>query len=155
MKKIDWNRLVPLGIDGAIVRDRMALGLGAAGLFSLSFLGRFSRAVNDLYRYRGADRFLIEGAKIVPFPELVEGVFWAFGIMMLTMIAVAVGFYTYHSQGSKSLYTMKRLPKRRELWRRVLAMPLLGIAACMVSVLLLTGLYYVLYLLCTPVGCLP
>ena len=156
MKKLDWDRLVPLGVDGANVRDRMALGLGAAAVCSLSFLGHFSRAVNDLYQYRGGVRYqLIDGAKIVPFRDLLHGVFWACGVMALIMMFVAVGFYSYHDQDSKSLYTMKRLPNRMELWRRVLAMPLLGAASCGIPAAVLTGVYYVIYLLCTPAGCLP
>lgn len=155
MKRIDWDRLVPLGVNGKTVRDRMGLGLGAAALFSLSYVGNFARAVNDLYRYRGGKRTLIEGAKMVPFRELLDHVFWGFGVMALAMGFVAIGFYKYHSQGSRSIYTMKRLPNRWELWRRVWTVPLVGAVACGVSVLVLTGLYYVCYLLGTPAGCLP
>ena len=50
---------------------------------------------------------------------------------------------------------MKRLPNRWELWRRVLTLPLGAMAVCGLTVLALTGLYYSIYLLCTPAGCLP
>ena len=155
MKKLDWDRYVPLGMDGKNVWNKMCMGLGAAAGFSLSFLSRFSDAVDDLYIYRGGSRFLIEGAKIVPFRELRLGVFWAFAVMAFALALTAVSFYNYHSQGSRSIYTMKRLPNRWELWRRVLSLPLWAMAVCGLTALLLTGLYYGIYLLFTPQGCLP
>ena len=141
MKKYEYDRYLPLGIDGAFVLSRMGIGLGAAAAFSLSFLFKYCNARNDLFDYRNGKQYLIEGAHIVPFSELCRGIFWAFGVMSFIMFCVAVGFYFYHSQGSRSIYTMKRLPNRWELWKRVLTMPLLGIAACIVTMLLLKGLY--------------
>lgn len=155
MKKLDWDRYVPLGIDGKSVRNKMAVGLGAVAGFSLSFLYRYGEARNNLFRYRGTERFLIEGAKIVPFRELRLGVFWAFPVMALALVFVAAGFYTYHSQDSRSIYTMKRLPNRWELWRRVLTLPVCAMILCGLTVLLLLGIYYAIYLFCTPAGCLP
>ena len=110
MKKLNWDRYVPLGIDGKSVRNKMAVGLGAVAGFSLSFLYRYGEARNNLFRYRVTERFLIEGAKIIPFRELRLGVFWAFPVMALALVFVAVGFYNYHSQDSHSIYIMKRLP---------------------------------------------
>jgi len=155
MKKLNWDRYVPLGIDGKSVRNKMAVGLGTVAGFSLSFLYRYGEARNDLFRYRATERILIEGAKIVPFRELRLGVFWAFPVMALALVFVAVGFYNYHSQDSRSIYTMKRLPNRRELWRRVLTLPVCAAIICGLTVLMLLGIYYAIYVFCTPAGCLP
>jgi len=155
MKKLNWDRYVPLGMDGKSVCNKMALGLGAVVGFSLSFLYRYGEARNDLFRYHVTKRYLIEGAKIVPFRELRLGVFWAFPVMLLALVFVAVGFYTYHSQDSRSIYTMKRLPNRRELWRRVLTLPVCAAIICGLTVLMLLGIYYAIYVFCTPAGCLP
>ena len=155
MKKYNYDRYVPLGINGTFVFSRMGIGLGAATAFSLSFLFKYANAWNELFRYRNGKRYLIEGAQIAPFSEICRGSFWAFGVMFFVLLFVVVWFYFYHSQGSCSIYTMKRLPNRWELWKRVVTIPLLGIAACIVTMPLLKGLYYLIYLFCTPKGCLP
>ena len=76
-------------------------------------------------------------------------------MVYIVMAAVAVMFYFYHYEGSRSIYTMKRLPNPWELWRRCLAVPLCTIVLCAVLALLLLGIYYLVYLHCTPAGCLP
>ena len=71
------------------------------------------------------------------------------------LVFTVVYFYFYHYQDSRSIYTMKRLPDRWELWRRCLTLPFWTVIISGVLVLLLTGVYYLIYLKCTPAGCLP
>lgn len=151
MKKIDWDRYVPLGIDGAEVRNNVICGLCMGALWSLGFLFRFADAKRDLYFATGK----WTGLPIRPFGEVLGNAFLLLGILALVMAAVGVIFYCFHYQDSRSIYTMKRLPNRWELWRRCLAVPLCTIVLCAVLALLLTGIYYLIYLCCTPAGCLP
>ncbi|MFR8267820.1 MAG: hypothetical protein ACLVC5_09315, partial [Clostridia bacterium] len=62
--------------------------------------------------------------------------------------------YGYHFRGSKSIYTMRRLPSKHPLARRCLTVPVLGAAAAALSALLLICLYYLLYIAVTPEQCL-
>ena len=152
MKKIDWSLLVPLGLEGRKIKNRLLLALGISVGWSLRAFFRVSTAVWDLYIWDGAERVLRTDVQMPWFSELAEGAFVAFLLTALCMAPLALMFYLYHYQGSKSIYTMLRLPNRRELRRRCLAMPILCAAACLVLSAVLLLLYYKYYLLVTPEG---
>lgn len=155
MGKFDWDRYVPLGVDGKKSLSGIGLGLGFSAVLSLRFFLRLSMAYGDLFVWRNGVKYLRDGAKMPPFGQLRSGCFLPFAVVALALALSAAEFYFRHYQGSRSIYTMKRLPNRWELWRRVLTLPLCGIAACGLCVALLTALYYGIYLLVTPAGCLP
>ena len=146
MKKIDWSRLVPLGIDGRKVKNGMMLALGLSAVFSLRFIADYSFASNNLYAMGGTDRVLMPGAQMIWFSDLLNGVFFLFGLTALCMPIVALIFYLYHYQGSKSIYTMRRLPNKKELLRRCLFLPVCCAAACLLLSVLLLLLYYETYM---------
>lgn len=160
MKRIDWNRHVPLGIDGRKVRNWLAAAWGLAVVRSMQFLLHYSGEVIGLYNYRNAgpgkvERILIQGAKVRPFEFLIEEKFNLFGLAAVCMLPLAVLFYCYHYLDGRSIYTMKRLPNGQELWRRCLTVPVVFAVICGLSALVWYGVYYLIYLLCTPPGCLP
>jgi len=150
-KRIDWDRYVPLGISGTETRNNLITALAAASVWSMGFLLRFSEAKQELF-FRNGKR---TGFPIAPFHELVGNAWLFFGILALSMVFTVVYFYFYHYQDSRSIYTMKRLPDRWELWRRCLTLPFWTVILSGGLVLLLTGVYYLIYLKCTPAGCLP
>ena len=155
MKKFDWDRYVPLGVDGRQMRNHLLAWLGIATTWSvLGFWIRYMDAYRDLFHYRNgiytkaeayADLFfsmngnyvLKEGAVIKPFSEVLGNAFWVFALVAAAMVFVAMQFYGSHFQGSKSIYTMKRLPSPWELRRRCLALPVATAVACGLLTLLL------------------
>lgn len=156
MKRIDWQRYVPLGIDGKQTRTTLLLALTAGAAVSLGFLSRYSHARDALYEYDRItrQRILIPDAVMPDFVQLLHGSFWGLAAVAACMIAVALGFYLYHYQGCRSIYTMRRLPDRRELWRRCLTLPVLTALACLALAVILTLLYFGIYLWATPDACL-
>lgn len=150
-KRIDWDRYVPLGISGENTRNNLMTALIAACLWSTGFLFRYGDAKQDLFYVDGRWK----GFPIKPFWELIGNAWLFFGIVILMMAATAILFYAYHYQDSRSIYTMKRLPNRWELWRRCLTMPVWTVVLSVVLMVLLTGVYYLIYLKCTPAVCLP
>lgn len=154
MKRIDWRRYLPLGIEWKRVRNRLLLALGAGTAVSLGFLDRYFSARRELYQWMGRERVLIEGAVMADFAGLLRGSFWGLAAAAACMPAVAAGFYLYHYQGGRSIYTMRRLPDRWELLRRCLTLPLLTAAACLALAAVLTLLYYGIYQFATPDACL-
>ena len=68
-----------------------------------------------------------------------------FGFVALCMLPLAAWHYCYHYQDSRSIYLMRRLPNRRELWRRCLGLPLLGVAACGVLSAAHVLVFYAIY----------
>lgn len=155
MRRLDWNRYVPLGINGRKVRNGLLLVLGFGMLVSFGFLSRLFDARDELYEWVGRTRVLRPGAVMPDYPTLLRGTFWGLGAAAAGMIVLAAAFYACHYQGGRSIYTMRRLPKRWELWRRCLTLPVLTALACLILAVGLTLLYFEIYLQVTPEGCLP
>lgn len=157
MKRINWNRLVPLEISGVKIRNQGICCWLIGVLWSLSFFSAYSRAYSELYpRGRGVVVWTSE-ATIAPFPELLGGKLVPLCVMGVALPVIwIIEFILRHYQGgSRSIYTMRRLKSPWELWRRVLAMPLLLAAVCGLTALALRGLYYGCYLWFTPAVYLP
>lgn len=160
MKQIDWNQHVPLGMDGKKIRNWLSGALGLAVVRSMQFLLHYAGEVAGLYNYQNigpgkVERILVQGSKVRSFDFLIERKFSFFALAAACMVPLAVLFYCYHYLDGRSIYTMRRLPDGWELWRRCMTVPVCFAVICGLSALLLYGLYYMIYLLCTPAGCLP
>ncbi len=154
MKKLNIEKYIPAGIDYGQEIKWLAAGIGASCFYSLGFLFRFSAERGRLFQRVGLEKVLREGAIMADFPEILDKSLMGFGLLICGMVILAVYHYFYHYQGSKSIYLMRRLPDRWELWRRCLALPLLCTAAAVLLAGLLLLLYFGIYLLATPAVCL-
>ena len=98
---------------------------------------------------------LWENARMIPFFQLLDKSLFGYLVVAMGMLAMAGYSYSYFYRGSRSIYLMRRLPDVRELPRRCLVVPGVGILICGVSALLNGALYYGIYIFFTPVECLP
>ena len=151
--KLDW--LTPPGLRLKREALGVGLGLGAAALYSFRFLIEYHSARRLLYGDRLGTLYLLPGAVLPPFPRLLAPALGGFAAYGLCMGALAGFHYLYHRLGSRSDYLMRRLPNPRERHLRCLALPALGLLAGLVTLGLLSLLYYGVYLTRTPPGCLP
>jgi hypothetical protein len=145
----------PLGIDTGVELALYFAGMFFATMQSLNFLFKYLGARNELYRYIGGEKVLIEGAVIQSFESLAEGAFLFAQILCVVTLLVTIYHYMYHYQGSKMMYLMKRLPDKWEVHRRCLTLPVAGAVLMMVWAFVLRMCYYAIYMLCTPNQCLP
>ena len=156
MSRIDWARWAPPGYDFRRERRLGLIGVGFASAFALlAFLPRFQDAVARLYWRSGPERALIPGAVMAEFSPLFRGCLLGLALVALCLPLAVIHRYRYHSQGSRSIYLMRRLPNRWELHRRCLALPLAALAICPVLALALRLICFGIYLALTPDGCLP
>ncbi len=153
-KKIKWQDYVPLGIQADTLMTQLGLLVGIGGICSVSFLFRYGNAYGNLFVYRGAKRML-SGTRMEPFATLMDGVFLPMVLVMLSMPVTAVLLYYSHYQGSRSIYTMRRLPDPWQLPKRCITMPAIYLAISVLVTLILWGVYYLIWRYVTPVGCLP
>ena len=153
--RINWNRHLPLGMDGEKTKNRMAGLLGVGIGTTLVFPIRYFNARGNLWGYVNGKYQRREGQMMMTFGELMEGVFLPMAIIALGFALMAVLFYLYHYQGCRSIYTMKRLPDQWELWRRCLTLPVIFLILSGLSTLILIGLYYLLWRFATPIDALP
>lgn len=154
------ERVYPLGFPG---RQALQITLGGLGVaFAIGyfrFLASFFSAKEELYTSVKIDGKwvpkLIEGSVIAPFSHLLGGVSLGLTLVALCLIASLFLHYAWHKLGSRSIYRMKLLPNRWELWRRVVLIPLIGLAACALLWGLLLLLCALTYRFGTPEGHLP
>lgn len=149
-------RQVPPGLDWWTEVKWAVSGLAVGALWSLvAFSYQFSNACRRLYEWVGGKYVLVESRTIAPFPELLVQTMAGLLLGMLLTIPLACYHYAYYYLGSRSIYVMRRLPNRWELWRRCLTVPALLAVICLGAIELLTILYFLIFLLITPDSCLP
>ena len=85
-------------------------------------------------------------------PRYTFSFFW---LSALCLLAFAIYFFSFFYQGSKSVYLMRRLPKRGEMAIRSLTLPIAGALFCLLSALLLRLIFHAVYLLIVPDNLLP
>lgn len=136
-RTIRWDKLVPPGMDGRRETRRLAAGL-AAGLAwnAAAFLIPF---------YQDYERLMWGRAYFDPFDRLLSGALIPFVLLAGWMAALVLVHFLSYYQESRSIYLMRRLPDRWELWRRCLLLPLAGLAAVLALAAGLSVLYFRLY----------
>ncbi len=151
------NKYAPLGINLRLELIGYWMTITAGILLSFSFFLDYYANLNSLYEIGSKDKYLIEGAKMIPFEALMEGRLNGFVFVAIILVALTIGHYAYHynNQGSKSIYLMKRLPNRWDLHRRCLALPALGTVILVIIMILLWFIYMGIYYFFTPQQCLP
>lgn len=155
LKTIDWDRLVPVGQNGRRTARWIAADLAMAVLWSvLCFLMGYLPRLRDIrhyIRWGGPKTILMDH-----FAALIRHTALGFQVLSAALLLMAVSHYLYHYREGRSIYLMRRLPDRRDLWRRCLALPLLGLAGCALLYLVLLLIYFAVYRACTPPGyCAP
>lgn len=151
----DLKRHAPPGIDLAAEQQVFLLGMIGALVWSGMFPVRYGQGWSDLWYWSGDVRVLRPDAVIAPFGQLMDNALLGFGILAAALVLLILRHYAYYRQGSRADYLMRRLP-RRNLWhKQCLTLPLAGIAICMMTALLLLGIYALIYYRVTPAQCLP
>ena len=156
-EKMKWlEKYAPLGIDVDTEFGWYILGVVITTVHSIvQFFINYTNAINDLYTYRAGKRILIEGIIIQDFSGLTEDLFSFSTIICIVTFLTTIYHYMYHYQGSKMMYLMKRLPDKWDLHRRCWTLPIVGTVLMAVWTIILKGIYYAVYILCTPSQCLP
>lgn len=149
------EKQLPPGVDGNAEIKAIAFGLLAAVVYSLSFIYKYIDARNELFVYRyGTVKTIMEGAVMPRFTELLkdtmDGFLMFFGVMLVMII---MHYMTYYKD-SKSIYLMKRLPDKWEMYRRCVVVPLVAIFIQIITGAACLLLYYGIYLFFTPAQCL-
>jgi len=167
MKKMDMetyvkirNRIETYYPPGYAYRQEWigaCLLLGMGVVLSFRFFSELNDARRMLYSYDDGWRTLAEGAVAEPFAQLTKGypAFFVPLFLYLAFMAWYHYFYYCYGMGTKSIYLMRRLPKRSPLIRSCIQGTLLCMAAAAVSAAALYLLYYLIYLLTIPAECLP
>ncbi len=123
-------------------------------VYSMGFIFKYLDAYDRLYIYSGYKKMLNTAASMESFSSLIDSSFICFLIPVVAAVAYIVYHYIYYYQSSKSIYLMKRLPKRSELYKRCIVLPLMSILASAIVLLVVILIYYGIYRVFTPIECL-
>lgn len=157
MTKIDCRRYMPLGFDCSGELLWIRIGMILSVLYSMIFFIEYSDCYQNLFVYnRGLKtKTLIDGAVMEDFAAMMPKYLMGFAVLAMVMVFVAVYHYMFHfSGGSKSIYTMRRLPSALELHKRCLTVPVLTVLLCAVTAFILMLIYFGFYMWITPEKCL-
>lgn len=148
--------LLPMTFSPAKVLQGLGFGALAASACDLYYLYLYAQASENLW-YHGVDgvRYLKADAFMPSFSSLLGFSLYGCIIAVLAMIPLAWLFWHSHSTGSKSIYTMRRLPQRWELAKRCLTVPALAAAAYLTEAAVLLAIDFAIYRLATPAQALP
>ena len=150
------RRHSPPGIDLKQECHIFLIGNMASVLVSFfAFLDKYLDARRQLFTYENGIRERIEGAVMTPFHQLFSVYFSGFFLVAIVMLGFIIYHYAYYRQGSMSLYLMKRLPQKSERHRRALTLPCLAVLATAAVALVTILFYFIIYVLATPMACLP
>ena len=121
----------------------------------LGYFREYSAARRSLYIFMVADSILDESRVMPDFIHILgDRLNILFILAALAFIIPSAIHYAYHHTGSKSIYLMRRLPKRSELHRRCLLIPLIYALVYVFVAAALLLIYYAVYIHRTPQACL-
>lgn len=129
--------------------------LGLAFVLSWQYLFRLVRMTNGLYWYEGGKRFVRAEVIAESYMEVV-GNSWLWFLLPIVFLALmAVWHYASYWQYTRSIYVMRRLPRRGVVLASCVQGPLLCAAVLALAAVLLSVLYLGLYWIAVPAECMP
>ena len=154
MKKIDWKKFDPPGMDTAKEEGLFTVGTFISFLLStLYFMNEFSDAYRHLWR--GNVNKVLSDRAMDPFFELFGKSLYGYPIVVLCMFLAVWMRYSYYRQGSNSIYLMRRLPDRNLLHRTCWVIPMKRVGLCVLVCGVQLLLSFITYVVITPEACLP
>ena len=150
--------LLPPNADKeSTVSQCTGIGVMGGAASAVWFLIRYGEAHSNLYTYSSSlQRRVLTGEKIEPFSHFAGCAGWLMAFFLFMLLVWMGMLYASFSQGSRSLYLMRRLPEgHKPLLDYVLRAPALCIAGAAAVCAVLLGGYYLLWRFMTPEICLP
>lgn len=122
--KINRGNFTPPGYDPEQSEKAFYIVLMVISvLMSFSFFYRLDDALFHLYIIEGSKRILIEGAVMTDFIGLLEWSFYGFPVTAC-IAPFFIGYrYAYFFKESKSIYLIKRLPAKGEIFPQMCSCP--------------------------------
>ena len=147
------ERLAPPGVSAKKEFRIVAAALCLASIMAYTqFLGSFNAAKGLLYA--GNTEIIKQGAIMPDFADLVKGKLMLFAVAAACIPAIAVYDYASFYRDSRSVYTMRRLKQRGEIYWRCIALPAAAELLCAATAFLLLLLFYLHYMRATTPECL-
>ena len=155
MKKIDWKKFDPPGMDGSKEQGFYMIGVIASLVYSLGYFGLYWDAYRRLFQKEGDTKVIRPERAMEPFWALVDKHLMGYLIVGLCLFVTVWMRYSYYRQGSRSDYLMRRLPDAQLYHRTCWVRPLVRMGLCALAALVTLLVYFLVYVVMTPDVCLP
>ena len=149
--------LLPPNADKeSTVSQCTGIGVMGGAASAVWFLIRYGEARSNLYTYSSSlQRRVLTGEKIEPFSHFAGCAGWLMAFFLFMLLVWMGMLYASFSQGSRSLYLMRRLPEgRKPLLDYVLRAPARYFVYGAMLCAALLGVYYIIWRFITPESCL-
>lgn len=140
-----------MGING--IRAWTIGAIAVSMFFSLFFLLEYFSELSELRRMM--EYPVYRGTTVAPFSDLIYAPMAVFRLAPVVPLLYSATYYEYFYRETKSIYIMKRLRSPLEFHIRCLILPVLGALLVVAAGLAVYGLYYLIYMTCTPESLLP
>ncbi len=127
--------------------------IGIVGSFG--WVIRYVNALQRVHKYNYATGEYYFDGSIPYFHELTSGMFYGFFAVAAVLLLRLLLHYTYHYQGSKSIYLMRRLPDKGLMHRKAITLPIAEAVLTLLIALLIFTIYVLIYRYATPSEALP
>ncbi len=141
----------PLGLKLKIFKVLFITLMALALLTSFHFFGNLKGCYESIAYSFGKAPIIPEETKADCF-HLMENCFKYFPLGIICSLLTAVYNYIYLFNGAKSIYTLKRLERKSELYKRVFFLPVLLALVFTLTGLLLIVIYYLIFITVIPEG---
>lgn len=151
------KRNSPPGVDTSQLKRIFIFGSVTSFIIGIMvFLIKYVSQYNNLFMYdQSGKAVLIKDAVISRFPIIIGNSMIGFAITAICCLCFIPYYILYYRQGSMSIYLMKRLPQRSELYRSILVVPIMFAIFAMLFAIISTAICLALYITVTPRACLP
>ena len=150
------ERLYPPGYEWREELISAAILAGLAFFISWQYLFRLDRMRRNFYVSNSmGERILRPDAAAESFAALVQGSFFGFFLPLAFLAAMAIWHYVCYWRRTKSIYVMRRLPKRGVVFASCVTGPVLCAAVLTFFMTALWGVYLGMYWLAVPAECMP
>lgn len=151
------NKYYPVGHSPKGELKAFSWGAAISLIWSFGYINNFRGCLSRLYEYNPytKEKILIQGAVMPDFGSVLGNSLIGFFITAAIMLILTAVHYEWHKTGSKSIYTMKRLPQKGEFLKRCATLPLATAAISILTAMLLKLIYFAVYIAFTPKQCLP
>lgn len=149
------NKKSPPGTDVTKEVRLFITGWIISFVFSLfDFLGKYVLEYNNLFENVSGEIVFKTYVKMPYFRSLIRYSFYGYIILAFCAVCLIVFHYSQFFIGSKSIYLMKRLPKRNEIHIRACTLPIFAILIILISVFVIIMFYFAIYMIFTPNVCI-
>lgn len=129
--------------------------LGLALIYNIQFFFRLTRMLQTFFYMESGERVLVPGARAQSFTQLTDRCWAGFAAALVFLAIMAVERYLYYWSPTKSIYVMRRIPKRGVILASCVKGSVLWSVLFGLLALILFGLYLGLYWLLVPTECMP